>query len=118
MMSIYFLYVFESFLTFAIDASQVQFARQQLSLLINPPCPRLVDAEATLQEAEEALERHARQMVSRSVNRWIYGSLQYRTLNLRPWGGFELLVLAYDGYACLLRALKPKEGKQTTPGKP
>lgn len=29
-------------------------------------------------------------MVSRSVNRWIYGSLQYRTLNLRPWGGFEL----------------------------
>lgn len=53
--------------------------------LINPKYPRLVGAEATLQEAEEALERHARQMVSRSVN-----SLQYRTLNLRPWGGFEL----------------------------
>lgn len=26
------------------------------------------------------------------------------------------MVLAYDAYACLLRALKPNEGEQTTPG--
>ena len=84
-----FLIHVNNFYTFAIDASQAWFARQQLSLPINPPYPRLVDAEATLQEAQEALERHARQMVSRwqQVDLW---KPSVKNIQFAFLGGFEL----------------------------